>query len=210
MKNHNKTHNSMKGKRYAVALGIALVIGAFFGGYISGNRSAKTTAKAAKVEESIPAQPEANEEAKAIGGGDAAAEFRERHNRALSPEAREDNRRKLWEENFPWKPTYDPEVTATRELLYGQPDSRAALDHHHKLKTFFESELRFSPQFEQIYRIMEKHDRTENPLALAGIFEVLTDYHKAARHNPEELVRESDGTPYLRKKTIDGPREPYT
>lgn len=210
MKNYNKTDDTMKGKRYAMALGIALVIGAFLGGYLSGKRSANATAKLAKGEESIPAQPEANEGAKAIDGFDVAAEFRERHNRALSPEAREDNRRKLWEQNFPWKPAYDPEVTATRELLYGQPDSRAALDHHHKLKTFFESELRFSPQFEQIYRIMEKHDRTENPIALTGLFEVLTDYHKDSRHNPEELVRKSDGTPYLRKKTIDGPREPYT
>ena len=207
MKNHNKTDNSMKGKRYAVALGIALVICAFFGGYLSGKRSADATAK---VEESIPAQPEANEEAKVIDGFDVAAEFRERHNRALSPEAREDNRRKLWEENFPWEPTYDPEVTATRELLYGQPDSRAALDHHHKLKTFFESELRFSPQFEQIYRIMEKHDRTENPLALAGIFEVLTDYHKAARRDSEELVRESDGRPSMQRKRVGGPFESYT
>ena len=125
----------MRGKRYAVALGIALVIGAFLGGYLSGKRSANTTTKESKVEEAISDQPEANEEAKVIGGRDVAAEFRERHNRALSPEARKDNRRKLWEENFPWKPTYDPEVTATRELLYGEPDSRAALDHHHKLKT---------------------------------------------------------------------------
>ena len=210
MKNHNTTDNSMKGKRYAMALGIALVICAFLGGYISGKRSAKAITKAAKVEEVIPNQSKNKDEATLVKGGSAVEEFRERHNRDLSPEARENNRRNLWEKNFPWKPTYDPEVTATKELLYGQPDSRAALDHHHKLKTFFESELRFSPQFEQICRIMEKHDRTENPLPLAGIFEVLTDYHKDSRHNPAELVRKSDGTPYLRNKTIDGPREPYT
>ena len=204
MKNHNKTDNSMKRKRYAVALGIALVIGAFLGGYLSGNRAAKTTTKESKVEEAIPAQPEANEAAKVIGGRDVAAEFRERHNRALSPQAREDNRRKLWEQNFPWKPVYDPAVPFKPGM------SMSAVEHHFYLKNFFENELRFSPQFEQIYRIMEKHDRTENPLALAGIFEVLTDYHKDSRHNPEELVRKSDGTPYLRKKTVDGPREPYT
>ena len=204
MRNNNKTHNSMKGKRYAVALGIALVIGAFLSGCLSGNRSPNATNKVVKVEEVIPVQPEANEEAKAIGGGDAAAEFRERHNRALSPEAREDNRRKLWEENFPWEPTYDPAVQFKPGM------SMSAVEHHFYLKNFFENEMRFSPQFEQIYRIMEKHDRTENPLALAGIFEVLTDYHKDSRHNPEELVRESDGTPYLLKKTIDGTREPYT
>ena len=59
----------MKGKRSAaVALGIALVIGAFLGGYLRGKRSAKATAKVDKVEEAIPAQPEA-EETKVIGGG---------------------------------------------------------------------------------------------------------------------------------------------
>lgn len=187
-----------------MALGVALVIGAFLGGYLSGNRSAKTTNKEAKVEKAIPAQPEANEEAKAIGGGDVAAEFRERHNRALSPEAREDNRRKLWEQNFPWEPIYDPAVQFKPGM------SMSAVEHHFYLKTFFESELRFSPQFEQIYRIMEKHDRTENPLALAGIFEVLTDYHKAARQDSEELVRESDGRPSMQRKRVGGPFESYT
>ena len=204
MKNHNTNHNSMKGKRYAAVLGIALVICAFLGGYISGKRSAKATTEETKVEEAISAQPETNEEAKVIDGFDAEAEFRERHNRALSPEAREDNRRKLWEENFPWEPAYDTAVQFKPGM------SMSAVEHHFYLKNFFENELRFSPQFEQIYRIMEKHDRTENPIALVGIFEVLTDYHKDSRHNPQELVRKSDGTPYLRNKTIDGHREPYT
>ena len=128
MRNNNKTHDSVRGKRYVVALGVALVIGAFLGGYLSGNRAAKTTAKEAKVEEAIPAQPEANEAAKGIGGRDVAAEFRERHNRALSPEAREDNRRKLWEENFPWKPAYDPAVPFKPGM------SMSAVEHHFYLK----------------------------------------------------------------------------
>ena len=194
----------MRGKRYAVALGIALVIGAFFGGYISGKRSAKATTEETKVEEAISAQPETNEEANVIGGGDAAAEFRERHNRALSPEAREDNRRKLWEENFPWEPAYDTTVQFKPGVCM------FAVEHHFHLKNFFENEMRFSSQFEQIYRIMEKHDRTENPLALAGIFEVLTDYHKAARQDSEELVRESDGRPSTQRKRVGGPFESYT
>ena len=204
MKKDNTNHNSTNGKRYAAALGIALVIGAFLGGYISGKRSANATNKMAKVEESIPDQPEANEEAKVIDGFDAAAEFRERHNRALSPEAREDNRRKLWEKNFPWKPAYDTAVQFKPGVCM------SAVEHHFHLKNFFENEMRFSPQFEQIYRIMEKHDRTENPLALAGIFEVLTDYHKAARQDSEELVRESDGRPSTQRKRVGGPFESYT
>ena len=196
MKNHSKTHNSMKGKRYAVALGIALVIGAFLGGYLSGKRSPNATNKVVKVEEVIPVQPEANEEAKAIGGGDAAAEFRERHNRALSPQAREDNRRKLWEENFPWKPTYDSANTVTAEMVSDEPKNRRATDNHFQLKQFFDNELRFSPQFEQICRIMEEYDRTENPVALGLAFDHLREYHRILwEENLDELVRRADGTP---------------
>ena len=197
----NSTHNSTS---RILALGLALVIGAFLGGYLSGKRSAKATTKVDKGEEAIPAQPEVKAKAKASGNVDMAAEFRERHNRALSPEAREDNRRNLWEQNFPWKPTYDPAVQFKPGM------SRSAIEHHFHLKNFFENELRFSPQFEQLCRIMEEYDRTENPLALAGIFEVLTDYHKDSRHNPEELVRKSDGRPSTQRKRVGGPFESYT
>lgn len=210
MKNHNETHDSMNGKRYAVALGIALVIGTFLGGYLSGNRSVKATSMEDKVEEAIPAQPEANEEAKVIGGGDAADEFQERHNRDLSPEAREDHRRKLWEQNFPWKPIYDSAVTVTADMISDNPKRLTPVWNHFYLKNFFGNELRFSPQFEQLCRIMEEYDRTENPLALAGIFEVLTNYHKDSRQDSEELVRESDGRPSTQRKRVGGPFESYT
>lgn len=198
-KNNNTAPNSSSGASRVLALGVALTISVWLVILFTSRQTKENPTTATPT-----AQPEAKKEAKAIDGFDAAAEFRERHNRALSPEARKDNRRKLWEENFPWEPVYDPAVQFKPGM------SMSAVEHHFHLKNFFENELRFSPQFEQIYRIMEKHDRTENPLALAGLFEVLTDYHKDSRYNPEELVRKSDGTPYLRNKTIDGPREPYT
>lgn len=107
--------------------------------------------------------------------------------------------RNLWEKNFPWEPTYDPDVKVTQELVSDETDDMKRAWNHFYLETFFESELRFSPQFEQIYRIMEKHDRTENPLALAGILEVLTDYHKVLMEfrktgslNLNELMRKSN------------------
>ena len=59
--------------------------------------------------------------------------------------------------NFPWKPTYDPTVKATEAMLSTDDDFDAIVNHYY-LDAFFESELRFSPQFEQLYRIMEKHD----------------------------------------------------
>ena len=193
MKRSNTTHNSTN---RILALGVALTIGVWLVILFTGQQTEEhpTTAQAP------PAPPEGNEEAKVIGGGDAAAEFRERHNRALSPEAREDHRRKLWEQNFPWQPTYDSANTVTAEMISASPRSRWATDTHFYLKKFFDNELRFSPQFEQLCRIMEEYDRTENPVALARAFDTLREYHRILREeNLEELVRNSDGTPVRRR-----------
>ena len=84
MKRNDTTDNSTN---RLLALGVTLTIGVWLVIMFTSKQTEEnaTTAKAP--------QPEAKEKAKAIGGFDAAAEFRERHNRALSPEAREDNRR---------------------------------------------------------------------------------------------------------------------
>ncbi len=202
--NDNTTHNSTN---RLLALGIALTIGVWLVILFTGQQPEEnpTTAKATP-----PPQPEAKEKATAIGGLDVAAEFRERHNRALSPEAREDNRRKLWEQNFPFQPTFDPAVTVTADMISDYPeDGLTARENHFDLKVFFESELRFSPQFEQLCRIMEEYDRTENPLALAWAFETLREYHKASRENPDEVIMQPDGSPTLRR-TDNGERVPCT
>ncbi len=198
--------NSTNSKFNLFASGLVLLaIGLSLGGFLSGKRSEKAT-KEAKVEEAnFPAESEAPKEAKVIDGFDAAAEFRERHNRALSPEAREDNRRNLWKKNFPWKPTYDLAVTVTEDMLSDHPEEGlTAVTHHCHLESFFASELRYSSQFEQIYKIMEKHGRTENPLALASIFDTLRNYHKASLHDPGEIVRNPDGSPEMRRERVGG------
>ena len=192
--NENTTDNSTN---RLLALGIALTIGVGLVILLTGKQTKEnpTTAKATTA-----AQPEGNEEAKAIGGFDAAAEFRERHNRALSPEAREDNRRKLWEQNFPWKPTYDPAVTVTANMISDDPRSMEATDNHFDLKKFFDNELRFSPQFEQLYRIMEEYDRTENPVALGVAFDALREYHRILLwENLDEIKMKSNGKPARRR-----------
>lgn len=193
MKRSNTTHNSTN---RILALGVALTISVWLVILFTGEQTEEhpTTAQAPA------APPEGNEEAKVIGGFDAAAEFRERHNRALSPQAREDNRRKLWEQNFPWQPTYDPAVMVTAEMLSDSPSNATAVRNHFYLKKFFDNELRFSPQFEQLCRIMEEYDRTENPVALGRAFDTLREYHRILREeNLDELVRRSDGTPAMRK-----------
>ena len=195
MKRSNTTHNSTN---RILALGVALTIGVWLVILFTSRQTKENPTTATPT-----AQPEAKKEAKAIDGFDAAAEFRERHNRALSSEAREDHRRKLWEQNFPWEPTYDPAVQFKLGMCM------SAVEHHFHLKNFFESELRFSPQFEQLYRIMEEYDRTENPTALAWTFEALREYHEALRENPDEVIMQPDGSPAWRG-TDNGERVPCT
>ena len=192
--NENTTDNSTN---RLLALGIAMTIGVWLVIMFTGKQTEEnpTTAKAPQLE--------AKEKTKASGAVDIAAEFRERHNRALSPEAREDNRRKLWEQNFPWKPTYDSAVTVTADMVSEDPRDLTAMRNHFALKKFFDNELRFSPQFEQLYRIMEEYDRTENPVALGRAFDAVREYHRILREeNLDELARKSDGTP--RKRRVRG------
>ena len=190
--NDNTTHNSTN---QILALGIALTIGVWLVILFTGQQTEENATTATATP---PAQPEAKEKATAIDGFDAAAEFRERHNRALSPEAREDHRRKLWEQNFPFQPTFDPAVTVTADMISDDPNDMTSTDNHFALKHFFKSDLRFSSQFEQYYRIMEEYDRTENTAALGWWFETLREYQKALRKNPDEVI------PNSRIRTADG------
>ena len=186
----NANHNSTS---RILALGITLTIGVWLVILFTGQQTEENPTTAT-------AQPEAKEKAKTIDGFDATAEFRERHNRALSPEAREDNRRKLWEQNFPWKPTFDPANTVTAEMISDEPRNRKATDNHFALKKFFDNDLRFSPQFEQLCRIMEEYDRTENPAALGYAFDALREYHRILREeNLDEIKRKSNGKPARRR-----------
>ena len=122
---------SISSKRRIVAMGIIITIGVFL------NKKRPDESPKTAKEETPLAQPEAKGKATLIGGGDAVEHFRQIHNRALSPEAREDVRRERWKKNFPWKPIYDPEVTAAAELIYGEPESLVAAEHHYLLKIFF-------------------------------------------------------------------------
>lgn len=71
---------------------------------------------------------------------------------------------------------------------------------HSKLKNFSKNENRFSPQFEQFYRILEKHGRTANPAVIANAFTCIQNYYEALDHDPEEPVRQPNGFPVLQRE----------
>ena len=59
-----------------------------------------------------------------------------------------------WKANFLYKPITDPDVVITQEML--EDGGRTlVLRNHMRLRSFFESEGRFTPQFKQLYSILE-------------------------------------------------------
>ena len=77
-----------------------------------------------------------------------------------------------WKANFPYKPTTDPDVVMTEETIkFSNPSSPAGI--HGYLKVFFQHEMRFTPQFEQLYHILEEHSREDNAVAADVLFDNL-------------------------------------
>ncbi len=96
-----------------------------------------------------------------------------------------------WKANFPYKPTTDPDVVITEEMLEEGYGYAPIFSNHASLRRFFETDLRFTPQFEQLYRILEEHGRGDNPVATGNIFECLRMYHLDSQKDPEEIVKGS-------------------
>ena len=96
-----------------------------------------------------------------------------------------------WKANFPYQPTTDPDVVITEEMLEEGYGYTPIFSNHAALRRFFETDLRFTAQFEQLYRILEEHGRGDNPVAIGNIFECLRFYHLRSQKDPEEIVKGS-------------------
>ena len=114
-------------------------------------------------------------------------------NRKKEPEAEVDpaeaERLANWKANFPYKPTTDPDVVITQETM--EDKDPTVEENHMFLRSFFESEARFTPQFEQLHGILEEHGRGDNPVAAAEVFSNLRRYHRLRQKDLDEPKRSS-------------------
>ena len=94
-----------------------------------------------------------------------------------------------WKANFPYKPTTDPDVVVTEEMLEEGYGYTPIFRNHGYMRHFFENEIRFTAQFEQLYHILEEHGRGDNPMATGDIFEALRRYHADRERDPEEIAK---------------------
>ncbi len=118
----------------------------------------------------------------------------QRYRRAFVPQQHQEKAAKLeakrlaeWKANFPWKPTHDVALKFNpRKHIGGFPrgapirmrnhEDLEAANYHLRLKNFFEDEDRFLPQFQQVYEILNEHERGHNPALIPGIFHDLLCY----------------------------------
>ncbi len=71
----------------------------------------------------------------------------------------------------------DPEIMAERKIIM----------RHKRLAGFYEQNYRYSPEFEQAYRIFEEEGLADNPIRLAHTMVGLENYFVTSQHDTEEL-----------------------
>ena len=116
--------------------------------------------------------------------------------------------RQNWVERFPFEPTphpeitFDPTVYDSRKVFRGEwPEEKKdkaywdmmrRVEHHSLLKSFYDSRVRYTEEFEQLHDIVQEElGESASTAVLAQTFETLKDYHKAAQRDPDAIFREN-------------------
>ena len=113
--------------------------------------------------------------------------------------------RKEWVERFPFEPTYHPEITLDtavydpnnpkpqeeRDKAYWKMRDR--VQNHSFLRRFYESRLRYTEEFEQLYDIVQEEagEKADNPIVLGWTFTTLRKYHQANAQDSEAIYRKN-------------------
>ena len=115
--------------------------------------------------------------------------------------------RQEWVERFPFEPTHHPEITldtAVYDPNGGESwpeekkdkaywEMRERVQNHSFLRRFYESKLRYTKEFEQLYDIVheEAGEKADNPIVLARTFRTLQRYHQAKAQDPEAVYKKN-------------------
>ncbi len=110
--------------------------------------------------------------------------------------------RQEWIDNFPFQPTYsDKDFFIPEKYKFPEDfesESQRDMDHvvrvyrHGFMRYFYENPSRYSPGFEEIYKIMKSEGLDGNPMAIANIFNDMVCYHQARQRDPGAIWKEDD------------------
>ena len=103
--------------------------------------------------------------------------------------------RQDWIDRFPFEPTYHPEITfAPNTSGVGREEMRKMVRNHSFLRMFYNSRLRYTEEFEQLYDIVQEEvgeEKADNPIVLGWAFTTLRGYHQAKTQAPEAIYRKN-------------------
>lgn len=99
--------------------------------------------------------------------------------------------RKEWVKQFPFEPTIHPEITFDPDET--DRKMRDMVKNHGFLRRFYESRLRYTEEFEQLYDIVQEEvgEKADNPIVLGWTFTTLRKYHQANAQDPEAIYRKN-------------------
>ncbi len=108
--------------------------------------------------------------------------------------------RKEWVENFPFEPTYHPELT------YVQPQGEKwnvrdkeeekmmfAVARHGFIRRFYENPLRYTRGFEMIVKIMEEYGYGNSPERIGNVYSTVKDYYELSAKASEDPEGRASG-----------------
>ena len=101
-----------------------------------------------------------------------------------------------WKKEFPWPPTHDPKIDALEAttILNGDKyEHHNAVTVHQRLSRFYNDEIRYSHQFEQVYNVLEKHGMAHNPIPAMRAFKNLRAYARSSSFAPDEILLDEHG-----------------
>lgn len=108
--------------------------------------------------------------------------------------------RKEWVENFPFEPTYHPELTyvppqGEKWNVRDKDEEKMmfAVARHGFIRRFYENPLRYTRGFEMLVKIMEEYGYGNNPERIGNVYSTVKDYYELSAKASEDPEGRASG-----------------
>lgn len=108
--------------------------------------------------------------------------------------------RKEWVENFPFEPTYHPELTyvppqGEKWNVRDEDEEKMmfAVARHGFIRRFYENPLRYTRGFEMIVKIMEEYGYGNSPERIGNVYSTVKDYYELSAKAAEDPEGRASG-----------------
>lgn len=108
--------------------------------------------------------------------------------------------RKEWVENFPFEPTYHPELTyvppqGEKWNVRDEDEEKMmfAVARHGFIRRFYENPLRYTRGFEMLVKIMEEYGYGNSPERIGNVYSTVKDYYELSAKAAEDPEGRASG-----------------